>query len=111
MPLNWRRDAWPMVACWPCPRKPCMGWGLGPMTVIVPRHPDCAAAAAGGQHSIGLRCPDHPMALRLLEAAAKLGVTGVAAPSANRFGRVSPTRAEHVVSEFQGQCEELDEAR
>ena len=81
----------------------------GPLTVIVPRHPDCAAAAAGGQHSIGLRCPDHPMALRLLEAAAKLGVTGVAAPSANRFGRVSPTRAEHVVSEFEGQGEGLDE--
>lgn len=81
----------------------------GPLTVIVPRHPDCAAAAAGGQHSIGLRCPDHPLALRLLEAAAKLGVTGVAAPSANRFGRVSPTRAEHVVSEFDGQGEGLDE--
>lgn len=81
----------------------------GPLTVIVPRHPDCAVAAAGGQHSIGLRCPDHPTALRLLEAAGKLGVTGVAAPSANRFGRVSPTRAEHVVSEFEGQGDGLDE--
>ena len=81
----------------------------GPLTVIVPRHPDCARAAAGGQHSIGLRCPDHPLALRLLEQAARLGVLGVAAPSANRFGRISPTKAEHVVSEFQGQGEGLDE--
>ncbi|MDE1998803.1 MAG: threonylcarbamoyl-AMP synthase [Burkholderiales bacterium] len=81
----------------------------GPLTVIVPRHPDCARAAAGGQHSIGLRCPDHPVAHQLLEAAAELGVLGVAAPSANRFGRVSPTRPEHVVSEFEGQGSGLDE--
>jgi L-threonylcarbamoyladenylate synthase len=72
----------------------------GPVTVIVPRAPGIAAAAAGGQASIGLRCPSHPVAQALLREAAHLGVAGVAAPSANRFGRVSPTTAAHVVQEF-----------
>ncbi|MCH8178713.1 MAG: threonylcarbamoyl-AMP synthase [Proteobacteria bacterium] len=81
----------------------------GPLTVIVPRHPDMARAAAGGQDTIGLRCPDHPIARHLLEACADLGVLGVAAPSANRFGRISPTRAAHVLEEFGGQGAGLDE--
>lgn len=72
----------------------------GPLTLIVPRCPGVAAAAAGGQASIGLRMPSHPVALALLQACSRLGVRGVAGPSANRFGRVSPTRAEHVVQEF-----------
>jgi L-threonylcarbamoyladenylate synthase len=72
----------------------------GPLTVIVPRRPGVAAAAAGGQDSIGLRCPSHPVARALLARAAAAGVPGVAAPSANRFGRVSPTTAEHVRQEF-----------
>jgi L-threonylcarbamoyladenylate synthase len=72
----------------------------GPLTVIVPRRAGVAAEAAGGQSSVGLRCPAHPVALALLRAAAQAGVPGVAAPSANRFGRVSPTRAAHVASEF-----------
>ncbi len=72
----------------------------GPLTVIVPRRPEQGAAAAGGQASIGLRCPAHPVARALLVAAAALGVTGIAAPSANRFGRISPTRAAHVREEF-----------
>ncbi|NDY91148.1 L-threonylcarbamoyladenylate synthase [Ideonella livida] len=72
----------------------------GPVTVIVPRAPDMGAAAAGGQDSIGLRCPAHPVAQALLREAAALGVPGVAAPSANRFGRVSPTCAAHVLDEF-----------
>jgi len=50
----------------------------------------------GGQDSVGLRVPDHPVALSLLRTFGG----GVAAPSANRFGRVSPTRAEHVLDEF-----------
>ena len=78
-----------MAAFWP-----------GPVTVIVPRAPGVAAAAAGGQASIGLRCPSHPVARALLREAARCGVAGVAAPSANRFGRVSPTCAAHVVQEF-----------
>lgn len=73
----------------------------GPLTVIVPRAPGVAHAAAGGQGSIGLRCPAHPVAHALLAEAAALGVPGVAGPSANRFGRVSPTRAEHVAAEFE----------
>ena len=72
----------------------------GPLTVIVPRAPGMAAAAAGGQDTVGLRCPAHPVAQALLREAQLLGVRGVAAPSANRFGRVSPTHAAHVRSEF-----------
>ena len=68
----------------------------GPLTVILPRKPGVAAAAAGGQNSIGLRCPAHPVALAFLKACK----TGVAGPSANRFGRVSPTTAQHVAQEF-----------
>lgn len=79
-----------MAAFWP-----------GPLTVIVPRKPGVGAAAAGGQDTIGLRCPAHPVARELLIAARALGVAGVAAPSANRFGRVSPTQARHVVDEFE----------
>ena len=72
----------------------------GPLTVIVPRHTGRGAAAAGGQDSIGLRLPSHPLALAWLGRCAELGVPGVAGPSANRFGRVSPTRAAHVHAEF-----------
>jgi len=72
----------------------------GPLTVILPRREGVAAAAAGGQNSIGLRCPAHPVALAFLKACLELGVRGVAGPSANRFGRVSPTTAAHVAQEF-----------
>ena len=72
----------------------------GPLTLIVPRRPGAAGAAAAGQNSIGLRCPSHPVAQALLAQAQRLGVQGIAAPSANRFGRVSPTRADHVADEF-----------
>jgi L-threonylcarbamoyladenylate synthase len=78
-----------MAAFWP-----------GPLTLIVPRASGVAGAAAGQQDSIGLRCPSHPVAQSLLWEAHALGVPGVAAPSANRFGRVSPTTAEHVHREF-----------
>jgi len=72
----------------------------GPLTLVVHRRADIAAAAAGGLPTIGLRCPDHPVAQALLRAALARGVPGIAAPSANRFGRVSPTLAAHVVDEF-----------
>jgi L-threonylcarbamoyladenylate synthase len=72
----------------------------GPLTLIVARRPGMAAAAAGGQDTIGLRCPSHPVAQTLLAACAEHGVHGVAGPSANRFGRVSPTTAQHVQEEF-----------
>ena len=73
----------------------------GPLTLILPRRAEVAAVAAGGQVSVGLRCPSHPAAQALLVAARELGVLGLAAPSANRFGRVSPTMAAHVAQEFE----------
>ena len=74
----------------------------GPLTLILPRRDGVAAAAAGGQASIGLRCPAHPVAQALLAACARATpcVPGLAAPSANLFGRVSPTTAGHVQAEF-----------
>ena len=72
----------------------------GPLTLIVPRRDGLAAAAAGGAATIGLRVPGHPAAAALLREAQRLGVPGVAAPSANRFGRVSATCAAHVQQEF-----------
>ena len=81
----------------------------GPLTVIVPRDPRVATAAAGGHDTIGLRCPSHPVARQLLDACAQHGILGVAAPSANRFGRISPTTAQHVREEFEGRGAGLDE--
>jgi L-threonylcarbamoyladenylate synthase len=72
----------------------------GPLTLILPRRLEVGAAAAGGQHSIGLRCPAHPVAQALLVACAAQGMAGLAAPSANLFGRVSPTTAAHVQAEL-----------
>ncbi len=72
----------------------------GPLTLIVPRRPGRSDAAAGQQPSIGLRMPCHPVGRALLQECARRGLPGVAAPSANRFGRVSPTTAGHVVQEF-----------
>ena len=74
----------------------------GPLTLILPRRGGIGAAAAGGQGSIGLRCPAHPVAHALLLACRQAvpPVHGVAGPSANQFGRVSPTTAQHVQSEF-----------
>lgn len=104
-----------MTAFWP-----------GPLTVILPRRPGVATAAAGGNPTIGLRCPAHPVAQALLKVLINGGqisidseqttpsskqlesdpqyldrkVWGLAAPSANQFGRVSPTTASHVQGEF-----------
>lgn len=95
-----------MAAFWP-----------GPLTLILPRRPNVANAAAGGQPTIGLRCPTHPVALALLnwgqipinfensnstkkQLESDPHYFGLAAPSANLFGRVSPTTAQHVHEEF-----------
>ena len=86
-----------MQAIWP-----------GPLTVILPRREEIAAAAAGEQNSIGLRCPSHPVALAFLKACLELGISGVPGPSANRFGRVSPTTAQHVIQEFGDELLVLD---
>lgn len=74
----------------------------GPLTVILPRLPHAARASTGGQDSVGLRCPSHPVAHAVLKACQQLQppVWGVSAPSANKFGRVSPTTAAHVATEF-----------
>jgi len=72
----------------------------GPLTLILPRRAGVGTAAAGGQDSIGLRCPSHPVAQAVLRACAAQGLHGLAAPSANAFGRVSPTTAVHVQAEF-----------
>jgi L-threonylcarbamoyladenylate synthase len=82
----------------------------GPLTLILPRREDVGAAAAGGQGSIGVRCPAHPVAHALLVACAGASppVFGLAGPSANKFGRVSPTTAAHVRSEFGDELLVLD---
>lgn len=75
----------------------------GPLTLILPRAEHIPDAASGGQDSIGIRCPSHPVAQNLLHSFASLknhANGGVAAPSANKFGQVSPTLAIHVQDEF-----------
>jgi L-threonylcarbamoyladenylate synthase len=74
-------------ACWP-----------GPLTIVLRKRPLVPGIVTAGLETVGLRVPDHPVARRLIEAA---GVP-IAAPSANRFGRVSPTRAEHVLAQLGG---------
>jgi len=70
----------------------------GPLTLILRRQPHVPDAVTGGQDTVGLRVPDHPVALALLQ---KLGPEkALAAPSANRFGRISPTMAAHVRAEL-----------
>lgn len=68
----------------------------GPLTLILRRQPTVPPEVTGGQDTVGLRCPDHPLALALLRKFRG----GLAAPSANRFGHVSPTTAAHVHAEF-----------
>ncbi len=79
--------AWQLAAqCWP-----------GPLTLILKRAAHVSDALTGGQPTIGLRVPDHTLTLQMLRAFGG----GVAAPSANRFGRVSPTTAQHVIDDLQ----------
>lgn len=90
---------------------PAAAWRLatafwpGPLTLILRRAPWVPAVVSGAQDSIGLRVPAHPLALALLQAYAAAGggengMSGIAAPSANRFGRLSPTEAAHVREEL-----------
>ena len=72
----------------------------GPMTLIMKRSGLAADFVTGGQDTVGIRVPAHPVALGLLEAFARVGGKGVAAPSANRFGNVSPTTAQAVSDEL-----------
>ena len=72
----------------------------GPLTMILRKSPRVPAIVTGGQDTVGLRCPSHPVAQALLREFAKSGSGAVAAPSANKFGHVSPTTARHVRDEF-----------
>jgi L-threonylcarbamoyladenylate synthase len=72
----------------------------GPMTLVVRRSDLAGDFVTGGQDTVGVRVPNHPVALGLLEAFAAAGGKGVAAPSANRFGNVSPTTAQAVAAEL-----------
>jgi L-threonylcarbamoyladenylate synthase len=96
---RWARDipsaAWELAeAFWP-----------GPLTLILKRATGVPDAVTGGQDTVGVRVPAHPLALDLLRAYAQAGGgvdgrCGIAAPSANRFGRISPTEAAHVQQEL-----------
>ena len=76
-------------------RLAAMFWP-GPLTLILPKAESVNDVVTGGQDSIGIRIPSHPMALQLLTAFGG----GIAAPSANRYGRLSPTKPEHVRDEL-----------
>ncbi|MEX3612927.1 MAG: L-threonylcarbamoyladenylate synthase [Burkholderia gladioli] len=82
----------------------------GPLALILKRAAHIPDAVSGGQDSVALRCPSHPVAQRLLAAFSALrgGHGGVAGPSANRFGHVSPTTAQHVRDEFGDSVHVLD---
>jgi len=95
---------------WACD-IPQAAWDLaeafwpGPLTLILKRTSRVPDAVTGGQDTVGVRVPSHPLALALLRAYAQAGggaqgLCGIAAPSANRFGRISPTDAEHVREEL-----------
>jgi L-threonylcarbamoyladenylate synthase len=81
----------------------------GPMTLIVKRSELAGDFVTGGQNTVGVRVPNHPVALGLLEAFARIGGKGVAAPSANRFGHVSPTTAKAVEDELSDYLAEGDQ--
>jgi L-threonylcarbamoyladenylate synthase len=72
----------------------------GPMTLVLRRSGLAGDFVTGGQDTVGVRVPNHPVALGLLEAFVRVGGKGVAAPSANRFGNVSPTSAQAVAAEL-----------
>ena len=81
----------------------------GPMTLIMKRSELAGDFVTGGQDTVGVRLPDHPVALGLLEAFARAGGKGVAAPSANRFGNVSPTTAQAVADELSDYLGDADQ--
>ena len=81
-----------------------MNFWPGALTLVLPRRDDVPASACGGYDTIGIRCPSHPVASALLEEFGR----PISAPSANRSGCISPTRAEHVDEEFDGQITVLE---
>ena len=81
----------------------------GPMTLVLKRTILAEDFVTGGQPTVGLRVPDHVVALALLSAFEKIGGRGIAAPSANRFGHVSPTTAQAVQEELGEYLDERDQ--
>jgi L-threonylcarbamoyladenylate synthase len=81
----------------------------GPMTLVVKRSGLAGDFVTGGQDTVGVRVPNHPVALGLLEAFERAGGKGIAAPSANRFGNVSPTTAQAVSDELADYLAEGDQ--
>ncbi len=78
-------------------RKLAEAFWPGPLTLILEKNDTVSDVVTGGQDTVGLRVPGHPVALKLLQRLGK----GIAAPSANRFGHISPTTADHVIREFE----------
>ena len=72
----------------------------GPLTMVLKKKPRCGFFVTGGQDTVALRCPSHPWAHALLKAFAGPSFRGLTAPSCNTFGRISPSRAEHVVEDL-----------
>lgn len=95
LPASARLDDWAREIP-PDARRLAEALWPGPLTLILQRQPHVPDAVTGGQDTVGLRVPRHPLALDLLETFGG----GVAAPSANRYGRISPTLAQHVVEEL-----------
>lgn len=81
----------------------------GPMTLILKRSRLAQDFITGGQESVGVRVPNHTLALALLNAFSKIGGAGIAAPSANRFGQVSPTTAQAVQEEIGSYLQAYDQ--
>lgn len=77
----------------------------GPLTLILPRTDRVSSLVVGDRSTVGVRVPDHPVAQAVLDAFAATGSGGVAAPSANRFGHVSPTTAVHVLDDLDGRID------
>ena len=77
----------------------------GPLTLILPRTDRVSTLVVGDRPTVGVRVPDHPVAIAVLDAFAAIGSGGVAAPSANRFGHVSPTTAQHVLDDLDGRVD------
>ncbi len=96
----------------PMAKRVVIGWDVrcqklaeafwpGPITLVLPRRAEVAPSSIGGRSTVAVRSPSHPVARQLLEAAG----TPISAPSANRSGRLSPTRAEHVAEELSDEPE------
>ena len=107
VPKNVKLELW-AVKIPPMAKKLIHAFWPGPLTLILKKSARIPKAVTGGQETVGLRCPAHPLAQQLLVEFARVGSGIIAAPSANKFGHVSPTTAQHVRTEFGEQLMILD---